>query len=319
MLLLIGWLSSQKFEVFGQFVPQSSLYMQDKYGINPAYGGMERSLAAGIHYRTQWVGLPGNPEFRSINAHLPMYILNGGVGLQVHNESIGAEKQTSFSLSYNYVTQTTFGTISAGLRGGLLTASLDGTILQSPDGNYEGGIIDHLDGNLPNGRVSGISPLMEAGIFFSGSQVEAGVSMSGYLPGGIQLGDGIHFKPAPATHFFGEYRINTSSLISIIPGAYIKTDFRQTQVETYVRATWNQVVHGLIGYRGFSNQSRDAVLISIGVKLSPKFTLYYGYDINVSSLSTAHEGTHEIMLRYNLGKTIGAGLPPPVIYNPRNL
>lgn len=293
--------------------------MQDKYGFNPAYGGMQRSLAAGVHYRTQWVGLPGNPEFRSINAHLPLYILNGGVGFQINNESIGAEKQTSFAVSYNYVMQTTFGAFSGGLRAGLVTKSLDGTILQTPDGIYEGGIVDHLDGNLPNGRVSGVSPLIEAGIYFAGSRLEAGASLTGFLPGGVNLGNEIQYNPTPAVHVFGEYLVPMGELVSIMPGIYAKSDFTQTQLEAYVRGNWNQVVHALVGYRGFSSGSRDAILLSAGVKISPKFTLFYGYDIGINSLSTAHEGTHEVMLRYNLGKTIGAGLPPPIIYNPRNL
>ena len=49
------------------------------------------------------------------------------------------------------------------------------------------------------------------------------------------------------------------------------------------------------------------------------YTLSYAYDIGLSALRGSHEGTHEILLNYNLNKLIGAGLPPKIIYNPRFL
>ncbi|MDQ3015628.1 MAG: type IX secretion system membrane protein PorP/SprF, partial [Bacteroidota bacterium] len=61
------------------------------------------------------------------------------------------------------------------------------------------------------------------------------------------------------------------------------------------------------------------LILMAGVRLSSRFYLHYGYDIGLSSLQSVHQGTHEIMIRYNLGKMIGAGLPPRTIYNPRNL
>src|SRR5690606_35862747 len=80
--------------LWAQHIGQTGLFMQDKYGYNPAYGGMERSLAMGLHYRTQWAGLPGNPEYRALTGHMPMYIWGGGIGFQLTNEEFGAERQT---------------------------------------------------------------------------------------------------------------------------------------------------------------------------------------------------------------------------------
>src|SRR5690606_21619471 len=143
-----------------QHLGQHSLFMQDRYGFNPAYGGMERSLAAGLHYRSQWAGLEGNPEYRALTAHMPFYLWQGGVGVQLTNQMIGAERQTTFALSYNFVAQSTIGVFSAGLRAGLMQKRLDGTRLRAPEGFYEGILIDHLDPNLPNGVVSGVAPLL---------------------------------------------------------------------------------------------------------------------------------------------------------------
>src|SRR5690606_37354528 len=106
---------------------------------------------------------------------------------------------------------------------------------------------------------------------------------------------------------------------TVYPGAYAKSDLKQTQTELYVLASWNDLAQAMIGYRGLGPRSLDALVLSGGVRLSHKFFLYYAYDVSLSSLSAVQQGTHELMIRYNLGKVIGAGLPPRIIYNPRNL
>jgi len=303
----------------GQDGAQYSLYMHERYAFNPAFGGMERSLAASILYRSQWTGLTGNPETRMINVNMPMYLWQGAVGFQLFNESLGAESQTAFSASYNYIVESGVGLFSMGLRAGIYQKTLDGTKLRAPDGTYEGSIIDHQDVKLPNGKVSGVSPMLDAGLYYAGNAFEAGVSLTGYFPGGIHLGEEVDYNPAPIVHFFGEYFVESIDEVSLYPTIYIKSDLIQTQAEALVRVEWQNLLSAGIGYRGFGNTNQDAILLSAGVRLSPKFFLYYGYDIGLSHLQVAHQGTHELMIKYNLGERIGAGLPPRTIYNPRNL
>src|SRR6187549_1737519 len=225
MLLYTFLLGAQK--GFSQHAFQSSLYMQDRYAFNPAFGGMERSLSANLLYRSQWSGLDGNPESRMFNVHLPFYLWNGALGFQVTNESLGAETQTSFLMSYNYIYEATVGLYSTGIRIGIAQNSLDGTKLRAPDGTYEGIIIDHHDVNLPNGMVNGVSPVVEGGFYFAGNFFESGISMTGYYPAGITMDGDIKYSPKPVFHFFGEYFIETFEEISIYPTVYVKSDLAQ--------------------------------------------------------------------------------------------
>ena len=305
--------------LYAQHPAQSSLYMHDRYSFNPAFGGMESSLAIGAQYRTQWTGLEGNPENRMLNANMPFYLWQGAFGIQLMNESLGAENQTSVALSYNYIYESSVGLVSAGVRAGMVQNSLDGAKLRTPDGHYEGSIIDHMDVNLPNGFISGISPMVEAGVYFAGDYFEAGLSMTNYYPSGLHLGEDLHFYPKAGFHFFGEYFIESFEQISIYPVIYVKSDLVQTQAEVAVRGEWQNLLTAGIGYRGFGNNNIDALILQAGVRLAPKFYMHYAYDIGLSSLHTSHDGTHELIIRYNLGKMIGAGLPPRTIYNPRNL
>lgn len=318
-LLLVVFGIFISMSLFGQYGMQYSLYAQERYGFNPAFGGMERSLAASLLYRTQWEGLEGNPKTRMMNVHMPFYLWQGALGFQLYNETLGAESATAFMLSYNYIYESNVGLISTGIRAGFYQKSLDGTKLRTPDGSYAGGIIDHQDINLPNGFVSGVSPVLEGGVYFAGDYFEAGLSMTGFFPLGVTLGNDIQYNPKPVFHFFGEYFLESFNDIALYPTIYVKTDIAQVQGEVSLRADWQNTVAASLGYRGFGANSLDAIILSGGVRISPKFFLHYAYDIGLSSLQTAHEGTHEILLTYNLGKRIGAGLPPRVIYNPRNL
>jgi type IX secretion system PorP/SprF family membrane protein len=317
----LGWVLLLGFCIqgFSQYGNQYSLQMHERYAFNPGFAGMERSLAASLVYRSQWAGLNGNPESRMLNVHMPFYKWQGAIGFQLYNETLGAESHTGFLMSYNYIYESTVGLFSTGLRAGIAQTSLDGSKLRAPDGTYEGSIIDHHDINLPNGVVNGISPVVEAGVYFAGDYFEAGLSMTGLYPAGVRLGDDIQYSPKPSFHFFGEYFVESFEQVSLYPVVYIKSDLVQTQAELSIRAEWQNLLTAGVGYRGFGKNNIDALILTAGVRLSPKFFLHYGYDIGLSSLHSAHEGSHELLVRYNLGKMVGAGLPPRIIYNPRNL
>jgi type IX secretion system PorP/SprF family membrane protein len=206
-----------------------------------------------------------------LNVHMPFYLWHGALGFQLVNETLGAEKQNGVLMSYNYIYESEVGLISGGLRAGIYQNSLDGTKLRTPDGTYEGSLIDHQDVTLPNSMISGISPVLEAGVYFAGDYFEAGLSMTDFFPAGITLGDNLNFSPKPGFHFFGEYFIESFDQISIYPVVYIKSDLVQSQAELSVRAEWQDLFMAGVGYRRVAKNSRDAMIFSAGVRLSEKF------------------------------------------------
>ena len=71
--------------------------------------------------------------------------------------------------------------------------------------------------------------------------------------------------------------------------------------------------------RGYSGRTFDALAIVAGHRVSPKFSLFYAYDIGLSGLRSVHDGTHDLIVRINLDPIFGKNLPPRIIYNPRFL
>ena len=74
---------------------------------------------------------------------------------------------------------------------------------------------------------------------------------------------------------------------------------------------------GGLSLRGFTKKSKDALIIFAGFKLNEKTTVVYSYDLTLSGLNQVSRGSHELLLQYNLGKELGKGRLPSVIYNPR--
>ena len=107
--------------------------------------------------------------------------------------------------------------------------------------------------------------------------------------------------------------------VSFHPSVFVKSDVLETQVDFSAMFSYDDNISLGASFRGYSENTADAVAIIGGLKLSEKIKLYYSYDLILSDINTVSTGSHEIMLNYNLNKNFGKGVPPPIIYNPRNL
>ena len=166
-----------------QQAPQYSMYMLNKYNFNPAYAGLDNSLSITGVFRKQWVNLESSPVTQNINAHMPLYLLGGGFGINLENDQLGAERNTSGSISYNYfVPVSRKSLLSFGIGAGAIQKSLDGSKLRAPDGDYtEPPTIDHQDNLIPNGNASATAPYLNAGVYFQSEKFEVGLSANNLI------------------------------------------------------------------------------------------------------------------------------------------
>ena len=302
---------------------QYSMYMLNKYNFNPAYAGLENSLSITGVFRKQWVNLESSPVTQNINAHMPLYYLGGGFGINLENDQLGAERNTSGSISYNYfVPVSKKSLLSFGISGGVIQKSLDGSKLRAPDGIYtEPPTIDHQDNLIPIGKVAAIAPLINAGVYFQSEKLEIGVSANNLLePNAVLNAEELINIKFIRNYFFNlAYTFEISRSLAIQPSFFAKSDLVQTQLEFSAIVKYNDNIFGGASFRGYNANSIDAVIFLAGYKLNENFTLAYSYDLTLSGLSNVSKGSHEILLNYNLNKIIGKGVPPKIIYNPRFL
>ena len=301
-----------------QQASQYSLYMLNPSLFNPAYAGMEESLSLTGVFRQQWAGLNGAPSQQALTTHMPLYFMSSGVGLSFENDVIGARQYSNFSLQYNYQLQLGTGVLALGVNGDLTQINWDGTQLKSPDGIYNGGIINHNDDLLPMNAVSALTPTFGAGAFYKSEKVGLGLSVKNITEPSVSY-ETVALQLKRHLYFIGSYKMGLTRRIELIPNLFVKSDLNefQTDLNLQIKVDGNIFVGG--GVRGFNSNSFEGISVFGGWRVSKRMMLAYNYDISTSYLANVNDGSHEILLKYTLKEEIGKGKLPKMIYNPRFL
>lgn len=294
---------------------QFTQFMLNKYYENPAYGGMDRSLSVSLMYRDQFTAFNGSPKNFIIGGHMPFYLWNGALGFQLSDQRVGLMRHSAVTLSYNYVFGTDFGLVSLGGRVGGDFINVNGGGIITPDGNYEGGA-DHNDPILNEMPFSGLGLTYQAGAYFFSNTVEAGISIGEWPPytASITPAD---YKKSGFANFYFEYKYKLDQNRMLSAGLLVKADRAVIQTDLFALYRIRGGLFGGLSLRGYNSTSLDAVNIIIGSKINDHLSMSYSYDIGLSGLRNVHDGSHEIVMSYNLNKLIGIGLPPKIIYSPR--
>lgn len=289
----------------------------DDYIMNPAAAGFGQTLVAHGMFRNQWNGLQGGASSQAAFAHLPMYILNGGLGLGFRRDAAGATISNDIDFSYNYVLSTPYGFVSAAAQVGWSQLTIDGSVLRTADGVYNTGI-DHKDDNLPVASSRGGTGHVGIGVYWTYSNWSAGATISrlGFSEVALSNND---FKYA-LNRTWGAHAGYSWTLFGYDwkTSAWINHNGVELQSQISLLLLLPNNIHAGVAFRGYTETSADAVVMSFGVRLNEHFRLTYAYDYLVSRLNQAStNNTHEFALTYKLGRPIRTGLPPRIIYNPR--
>lgn len=300
--------------IHAQQSPQWTQYTLNQYLINPAYGGLDRSLSVTAGIRSQWNQFPGAPRTQMINGHLPLYFLKGSAGFTLLNDKLGAFRRTAFTVSYNYVIDAPIGLFSAGFRIGAQQINIDSEELITPDGSYNDNNFDHNDPRLANSNLSGYTPIWSGGLFYRKDLLELGITLDN-IGNSVEAGSSA-FSEHYVFTLFGSYQYFLSEDLALEPNVLFKTDGSQSQVDIGILGHYNQFIAGL-SIRGLNANSLDAMGVIAGVRVSDNVRVSYSFDLGLSDFETFHDGTHEFLINYNLNKPIRTGELPRIIYNPR--
>lgn len=302
---------------FAQQPYHSTHFILDKYDVNPAYAGMDDVLNINARYRQQWQGIDGNPEFIRLNAHLPLYNINGGAGFKFGRQKIGLEKDNYFTFSYNHVFPLSFGLISVAAKAGLTQKSIDAAALRTASGIYNsGGQIDHKDQLLSEGELKGIGQNYGMGIYFFSNYFDLGMVFDDYPVIGYSL-DEMSIQKCSSMTIHWNYFLNLPDPFKMDIFTLLRTDFIQWQSEAGVGLNYGDKLYTMLQFRGYSKNSLDALSIGIGGRLNRNIFLAYNYDLTLSSLRRASNGSHEILIRYFVDLQLGKKLPESIIHSPR--
>ena len=271
--------------------PQYTQYMYNTLVVNPAYTGSTGGLEANLLHRSQWIGIPGAPRTQSFSIHSPYSQMhdNIGIGLSVVNDRIGPSDEIYVDGNFSYTILTgAEGKIAFGLKAGARVLNIDWS-----RGRYyqEGDPL--LNTNINNK----IAPAIGAGIYYYTDSWYAGVSVPNFIRTNIYddiresvTSDRLHYY-AMAGYVFNlgqNLKFKPAVLAKIVTGAPVTVD-----------VSANFLLQELVTL-GAAYRWNDAVSALAGVQVTENIFVAYSYDYSTTELNKYNNGSHEIMIRFQL-------------------
>jgi len=285
-----------------------SQYWINGLSINPAYSGSRETLSLLAQYQKKWSGIEGSPTSQIFSAHTPLKKDRVALGLMVINQSYGVMKNTRVSFNYAFRFRAGAGKMSLGLKAGVAMINEDLAALQN-------GLADPTDPAFMASGNQAINPDAGFGLFYytknyylgfsipeminyssigadSSYNLQLSLQPSDYsylLSAGVIIGNNKSFKWRPS--FMIDYRMDYNGLRYDLNSSFILLD--------------NRIWVGA-GYRSGGSYPNPVLIGNAQVYITPQLMLGYSYDYSLSNISSAMNGVHEIILRYEFGYRINA-------------
>jgi len=272
--------------VSAQQAPQFSQNMFNKLANNPGFAGSRGVIATSILHRSQWMGFgedggaAASTQNFSVDAELPF--LYGGVGLNVVKDNIAEFSNLGLQASYAYRTELGVGQIGMGMSVGMFQSGLNGVLLKSAQSG---------DPAIPTGEVKGSSLDIGAGIYYNTQDVYIGLSSAHMTEPTVEWSDGQDFDLTRHYFLIAGYYHELSSLLSLNPSIYLKSDGATSQLDINTNLIYNNKMWGGVSYR-----LDEGISLLAGMNVNEDLRFGLAYDV---TLMNAMSNSLEFMLGYN--------------------
>lgn len=280
--------------------PMFTQYMFNTLSVNPAYAGSADRLSAVALHRSQWVNFQGAPTTQTITVHSPLKRENISLGGSIVNDAHGPVKQTGFYLDASYRIFLGTKRLSFGLKAGtnLFTANLlDLNPFIEDDNTFNANISSKM---LPN---FGFGMMYYSKRFYVGASVPKLLSnklIDGDLPDFINNQERQHaFLIAGAVFDISYYtKFKPTILVKAVSGAPIGAEV--TGQFLFYDKLW----------AGLMYRWQDAAGVLLQYEINNRFKIGYAFDYTLSDIRRYSDGTHEIMLGFDLIKGFPGDISP---------
>jgi len=264
-------------------------------GVNPAYAGSREATSFNLFQRKQWVGLEGAPQTTSVSLDQAILNKKAGWGIQLYDDKLGVEKADGINLmTATRIRVSENGILSGGLSLGLM--------------NYRIDLINVTNRYTPSdpafySNFNKWTPSIGIGLYYNTDNFYAGVSIPNILKSRLSAFDVIKsgLQKVNSRHIFlttglvipinENIKLKPSTMIKMVEGAPIEADLNT-----------NIWFHDLISV-GVSYRTGDAVISMAEIQATENLRIGYAYDITISPLKYYNNGSHEFMIRYEIGNT----------------
>lgn len=296
-VLLLGALRSN-----AQQDPMFTQYMFNTLSLNPAYAGSADRLSAVAIHRSQWVNFKGAPTTQSLTVHSPLKNENISLGGTVINDKYGPVKQTGIYVDASYRIFMGNKRLAFGLKGGvnLFSANL---IDLNPLVEDDQVFMNNIAGKpLPN---FGFGAMFYSRKFYAGLSAPKLLSNK-LLPDGVP--DTVTIGSKEKQHFFA------------IAGAVFDLSYYTKFKPTIMLRAVNgaplsaEVTAQFLFYEklwvGAMYRWEDALGILLQYEIDNRFKIGYAFDYTLSDIQQYSNGSHEVMLGFDLIRGFPADASP---------
>lgn len=283
------------FGLQAQKEPHYTQYMYNIGSFNPAYvGSVETPEIAGL-YRAQWLDVPGSPRTIRLGANVPLSNEKMGVGLNIISDEIGPSTQTYVELAYSYqfnVSESAKLSFGMDIGGSFLNVDFSKGTFENPG-----------EPILDRAMIKKFYPTVGAGMFLYDDLWYLGVSIPNFLTDGIYNDDvATVIEDKMQFNFIGGYVFDLSETLKFKP-AFLLNYINGAPLSTNLSTNFlfNDRFTLGAGYR-FGN----SVSALAGFQITSGTYLGYSYDYNTNPLGEFSSGSHEVILKFYLGKGDGS-------------
>lgn len=274
--------------LFAQQEPSYSLYRYKMNIINPAHAGVEDVSELTLSTRNQWANLKDAPETQVITYTKPVGE-KIGLGFSVVNDKVHVLRKTDFAVDFSYKLQISESSdLRLGVKAGGYAFKADFLSLGLEDPEFSENV------NTFNG-------LFGAGAYLNVKKFYATLSIPNFLNGKrVERTTNNNYSEATdRTHIFAGagYEFDFNDNLSFTPsvmGRFVKG--APSSVD--IAGTFD--IQNKIELGG-SYRTDDSFSAMAYIKLIDWVKFGYAYEFTTSDVADYSDGSHEIMLKFNLG------------------
>lgn len=299
--------------------PLLSQYYETPAFYNPGAIGLTDRIKVRAGARLQWIGIDRAPVSVIGTGDMPVKLGKRrlAVGISLQQESYGLFRNFTGGALVGYKLRLLGGTLTPGIRIGVLNQSFRGSEVYIPDDDdYH----QPDDDAIPTTDVGGNALDLGIGLHYERRGWYAGASLlhanaptvrfssegigSGTISGSRADDTGDSTTPEATKNY--EFPVNRTlyfmaggnipvknTLIEVMPSVIAASDFSDFTGIATCRVRYNKLVSGGLSYR-----YRDAIAIHLGIELK-NFYAGYTYDYPVNDIRRASSGSHELIAGYS--------------------
>jgi type IX secretion system PorP/SprF family membrane protein len=272
---------------YGQQLQQFSFRSFDLMNCNPAVAGSRINSQIKLHHRSQWVGFENAPQTELLNFNTSISKI--GIGGAVYYDSEVTMKNFGANLMYAYHLFFNRFNLSLGMTTGILQYQFNLSRLTPYEDN------DPLI--TSKSMHTKLMPDVGGGIFIYNEDFYIGSSFLYYVPSKKFYDDDNNMFSSLFYYAMGGYNFKMSKFFNIqIQASYVGTPNFNSQLEFGTRGQFKETFLLGVAYR-----PKDAVIYSLGLKISKSIYITYSYDMVISKLKNCNSGSHELVLTFEFG------------------